>query len=281
MWKILKFNENIFFQTEDNLFIFDGENIKVLPIHGFLRSLFHVNKKLFLVDTQKGLLEYKNGNLHTLPESEFFKNDEVNMILPFSNGDLLIFSWRRKKLYRYNFRDVLPWKNGLTEVAMDYPFCGIMYENKFVIGTTENGIYFIDEGGNIVTHLNVKSGLIYNKVFNLYKDNSRNIWVCYEYGLDKLSYQLPIKLINKHINVPGSAYGATKIGEEIFFLTSTGIYSSPYSCLKSFNGQKDDFTLWEGEKGPSYWIKKVGKRYFFGNLFGLHFYEAGKKKQFI
>lgn len=277
VWKIEKMNNTIVFQSEDKIFIYSEDNALItLPFNGFVRAMYKIKERLFLVDRDRGLLELKGNKLVELSDGDKFKNENVNVILPFSDGELLILNGVEEKLYKYDFKTAREWGgDSLKKAVNNYFFVGIKYGDYFALGTTSNGFYLIDEEGEIKGHLNVESGLRYNKVFNLYEDHLHNLWIGYEDGIDKISYQLPLRFVNKYNGVPGNAFDAKVIDEELFLLTSTGIYVSPFIRDKSTLSKSAEFKRWNAQVRPSYWIEKFEGTYYLGNLYGLNKVENG------
>lgn len=277
IWKIEKLNNTIVFQSENNIYLYtqDGE-LKSLPFNGFVRALFKIKERLFLVDVDRGLLELKNNELVELSGGELFANDKVNVILPFSDGELLIIKWADKKLYKYDFKVAREWHSTkLIKLLEAYPFVGIKYGEDFALGTTQNGFYLLSEEGDIKANLNVNTGLRYNKIFNVYEDHLKNLWIGYEDGIDKISYQLPLRFINKLNGVPGNAFDAKVIDDELFLLTSTGTYVSPFVKNQSTLSKSAEFKIWNGQVRPTYWIEKVNNAYYWGDLYGAYKFEDG------
>ena len=278
IWKITDFDNDIIFQTSDDLLIYSGNNFYDIKIHGNVRSLVKSKNRLFLYDQNKGIAEYDGVNITSKENTAILCNKEVTVMLPFSNGDLLICDNVRKRFYRYNHKTVKPVFEDLNYIIKNYVFCGIHHRGNFVLGTMDNGYFEITENGKLVENLSIKNGLNGNKVFNIYADSHKNLWLCTENGLDMVSTQIPLRIVNAEQNVPGLAHTATVIDDQVFLLSTWGVFVADTQNIANFQQTSSSFKRWNKIDRPAYFIEKIGTNYCVGDLKGLHLFTKNNRE---
>jgi hypothetical protein len=81
----------VFFRSNNDLFILQNDSINILHSNTGYGSSFVVDNRFYIQKKEEGLFYFKNDNLHLLPDSkEHFYNKDVFAMLPYNNGDLLI-----------------------------------------------------------------------------------------------------------------------------------------------------------------------------------------------
>lgn len=269
VWTIAFFENKIIAQTPSSLLIIDDGRVVRHPVTCFVRAMYPVGEQLYVVDLTKGLLEFKNNDLKEVVNGDFFKGDEINAILPFSDGSLLISSWS-KGLFKYTDRDIKPWGGeSSNKVWKSYVFSAKKSGAEFYFGTTEDGVYVVSETGEILSHLNENSGLTSNKVFNLYVDTQKSIWVALENGVEHVAMNAPVSIIDSKLGLNGACYSASIFNNELFVSTSQGLFVGDVNVLSLFSGEKYTMHILSDIKGPVHFMEKWKGKYFYGHLTGL------------
>lgn len=270
VWSVGFYDNKLIAQTPNQLLIFDKNNLLKLTVKCFVRALYQVNGHVYLVDTEKGLLELVDNELQVVENGDFFKGDEVNTILPFENDGLLISTWS-KGFFHYEKGQVLSWGNdGLHEVWKSYVFRGVKAKGIFYFGTTKNGVYMVSEEGKVLNHINVNNGLKPNKVFNLYVDDQQSLWVALENGVEHIALNAPISVIDQRVGLNGICYDASMVDERLFVGTSQGLFVGDESVLGLFSDEEVTMKIYKNITGPVHFYEKWKGKYFYGHLRGLY-----------
>ena len=69
IWKIHSYHNEIIFQSFARTYILKNGKLTILKAPKRFQFSFLVNDKLYFQDIEKGILEYKNGKLHPLPNT--------------------------------------------------------------------------------------------------------------------------------------------------------------------------------------------------------------------
>lgn len=270
VWKIVSDGKSLYYQTNQHIIhIKEDKVIKVHPFSGFIRCIFEVNKDIYFVDNELGLLK----NFSPVMNGTSIAGKEINVVLPFKNGDLLISDNSEKKFLRYNGTSFTTiWTD---KIMTYYPFCGIKSDNNFIIGTIKNGFYYVSENGEIQKNINATNFMSHNKVFNLHKDANDFLWVSLENGIERFRFDLPYSNIDFE-SLHGNPENVENIDSTTFFITTFGFFELNNKELFHPNSIKH-IRNWNNTTGPSFFIKKINNSLVYGNFSGTFSLEKGKK----
>lgn len=277
IWQILRFRKDIIFQTSEELLIYSGNKIYSQPNNSFVRSMHLSNNRLFIFNNDYGLMEYDGVNLNKLPNTQILKGQEQIVVNSFKNGDLLICDNSALKFYRYDFNKMHECFQNQNTIVRKFVFCIKKYRNHFIFGTMNSGTFEVSETGELIENLNANKGLKGHKVFNVYSDSHKNLWICSEEGIDMVSTHIPLRMLNRVSGIEGNAHGFSIIEDDIYLLTSWGVYIAKVDAIKNFRQESVKFEIWNHTEHPSFFIKKIKNQLFIGDLFGLHIVSNGKR----
>ena len=108
IWKIHSINNQVVFQSFARAYIFKNGKLSILKAPKRFQFSFVVNNKLFFQDVEKGILEYRNGKLYSLPNTTSLNNTEIWGMYTLSKSKTLIITLE-KGLFIYENNTVKPW----------------------------------------------------------------------------------------------------------------------------------------------------------------------------
>ena len=259
VWKILKINEDIFFNADNDLLLFEKGKLRKLNVPGYVLNSFNVNDTLYAHIYNKGIYKYVNN------EFRFIKNTK-------NIPDLTsIFRLANESIYFSSNGDIF------HEQHPDIPYK--KYSNKFgtlnhvirlsngdfAIGTQNKGLFILDENLRIKNHYTKNSGLSSTTVKAIYEDNFNNLWLALNNGIDYLKISLPFALINEEVGVFGTGYAAQKHNDRIYLGTSNGVFTQKNSIKKNYS-----FSFLDGSEGQIYNFSLINNSIFLNSHNGAH-----------
>ena len=217
-WKILEFDNKIYFNTESELFVFENNNLKSMTLPGYMRFAFNVENRLFAQFYRQGLYEIVNDEFVRVKGTEI--DYDIIAILP-NNNEYYCLT-REGKMHLLN-------NKGFTPVDLKVNLGTVndaikLTSGEYVIGTQSNGIYFFNSNLTLKSHLTKREGLSDRTVKSLYEDEFHNLWVGLNNGIDYLKINLPFSLINEEVGIEGTGYAAIKYNNEVYLGTNTGVF---------------------------------------------------------
>ncbi len=265
IWKIFMFDNLIYFQSFNQLFIFNGKSVTKKNLPSQISYCFPVQGKLYAATVTKGVYEYKNGVF--LPKSSW---SELNKTI-IHGMDVY-----KDKLYIFTRKNgVFIDESGVLK-AWDSPINSRLKEElintaRFVdahhlaIGTAFSGVYLIDmRNGSFVT-INRNNSLKNNSVLSLNLDRENDLWLGMDNGISHIEINSPVRLFNDTSGILGTVYSIALLPDGYLLASNHGLFK--------YSDGKLDFV--EGSQGQVWQIDKVGDKYIIGHNDGTFIYKNG------
>jgi ligand-binding sensor domain-containing protein len=223
VWAVHSTREGLCFVAGEKILCWNGTGMKYYyPKEGFFTS-FCVNKTLYVVGNKEGLLELRGGALRLLPNTEPLTEASVRMVAPY--GDKLFIA-TRKGFFTY--------KEGVL-LKLDSPLEALMKEKglykgtmlpdgNYALGTMSGTVYIIDAQARLLETIDDSKGLQGKTVYYLFADRENELWLGQENGISRISYSLPIRILDERHGLQGIVRTLLKNDEGLFAATFQGIY---------------------------------------------------------
>ncbi|MGJ7031025.1 triple tyrosine motif-containing protein [Niabella hirudinis] len=231
IWKIVLFENCIFFRTYNKIYRLDLRNNKVTvfstPHQSRWDFLEAGHGLLYAKNDENGLVVFRDQQWQPLNGNDL-KKSVITSMLTFGRDSLLVVTLREGIfLLRDNRLTPLP-VNPLVKKAQIYTACKID-EASYAVGTVSGGVFFLDRSGALLRHFSVNNGLQNNNVLALFKDRRSALWVGLDEGIDLINYDAPLQLISPDAKVPVAAYTAAVHEGNLYIGTSDGAYFTKLS----------------------------------------------------
>ena len=249
VWKIIEFNELIYFVTESQMFVYDNIDLKVVNIPGYMRLAFKLGSRFVIQIYGVGMFEMI-GNEFIHIEGTKDIPDVVSLVQN-DKGEYFYFC-RSGEIFEGD-----PAKS-VKQVSMNTNLGSIneailLSDGVIAVGTQNDGLFLLNSDLNMLQHLSKNEGLSDRTVKSLYEDDCHNLWVALNNGIDYLELSLPLSLINDEVGLEGTGYAACVFNNEAYFGTSNGLFvqqhskkefaNSYYKLVKGSEGQVYNFSI--------------------------------------
>lgn len=258
VWKIYTSDEGVYFCTVNAVYHLQDSTINVYeaPVSptGFP---FMVQNKLLLPVPSKGIYTLQQGKFVFMPGSEKMGDHVIMSIQPYRNGTFLVFT-EEDGIYIYNGYNRFEPVNWEIEnfLIKNKIFSVVSLSDEYAIGTVHNGLLIMDKEGMPRQHLNSDKGLQNSSVRSIYQDQTGNLWLALNNGIDYLETNSPFSLFNAKTGLPGTGYTSLLHGDMLYLGTNDGLYYKTWSNtenpLKPFNLQQV-----ENSQGQVYNLQKI------------------------
>ncbi|MDZ7869931.1 MAG: hypothetical protein U5L02_12195 [Rheinheimera sp.] len=91
------------------------------------------------------------------------------------------------------------------------------------IGTVRDGIYLLDQQGNIHSHINKFSGMLDDNV-RVDEDRQQGLWVAMDHGLARVEASSAISMFNHVMGLKGNVLSLHRYQNQLFAGTSQGLF---------------------------------------------------------
>ena len=266
-WNIHFFNGKPVFHSFSGLFIYEGNDFRVIRTEGFISGLSAIGNDLFVLVKNKGVYRLSDVGLEPFLVGEFFRDRYLVSMFPWGDGQYLLVT-SRSGMYIFDGKTYSPafsrYDDYFRENSINKAY--LMGRKKIVIGTLLDGISLI-EGEEIKLQVNQECGLINNTVLGISGDKNL-IWLALDRGISlvKLEHQNSIEFYS--LPDIGAVYCGALFKQKLYLGTNQGLYvsegSPPYesfSFIPETQGQiwdckVVDNTLFVGHNSGTFIIKE-------------------------
>lgn len=255
VWEILLHQGKVYFHTWQAIYIYSADSIEVLKTGRSIKGLYKVKNHVLMHDVQGLHKETANG-FEVLPGTELLGTANVNFILPLD--DKLLIGTQKNGLFIYHGHSLKPYQ---TNPRVDFEAKGlsaglIRRNGDYVIGTLKDGLYIINNQGEVISHLTKKQGLQNNSIRSLYSDKHNNLWVTNKMGVDLIELSTPLSHIKASPDAPVGVYSSCYYNDNLYLATHDGLlyYNAP---AKSPNSHSS-FTRVDGSDDINWNLIQIG-----------------------
>jgi hypothetical protein len=266
VWDIIQHKKDIFFRTARKIFKFTNETVTSFNATGEWSYLAVSHGKLIAHDLKTGLLIYTDNIWKPLTNSnELPIDDPITAILPLRNDSSLVttlktglFILSGNSITKYNTVNSKLFENDRIYAA------SLINNDRIALATNNNGIYIIDNKGNIIQRFSKKEGLQNSNILSIFLDKQSNLWLGLDNGIDFIAYNSAIKQITPNFQ-DGSGYTALLHDNRLFIGTSNGLFSVALQETKDMSFSKGDFIPVENTKGQTWTLAEINNQLLLGS----------------
>ncbi|ASZ09905.1 transcriptional regulator [Chitinophaga sp. MD30] len=271
VWNVVILRDEVYFQSNDRIFQYKGNNIRVFkPIRewNFLAS---AGGRLFAQDRSHGLLQFNDGIWQ--PISNFFSNgNQITAILPYGNDTVLITTMKTGMYLLHDGKITRKQTEADALLAADRIYKAVnINEQLLAIGTTSGGCIVMDHNGKIIQRFTMLDGLQKNNILSIFADAAQNLWIGMENGIDFVAYNSAVKYILPDKHNPNSSYTIRIHDQHLYIGTSNGLYSVPLNMTQEdLSYSKGDFSLVANTEGQVWNLTELNKQLLLGHEYGTY-----------
>ena len=266
VWDIVIYKNEVFFRTAKKIIRFSGKSAVTYPAPLEWSFLGKCNGELFAHDFRSGLLRFVN-NVWTLVEdiNRLPINSPITGLLSL-NGSQVLITTLKNGLYTLNEGAISkhPSTNNRTFSEERVYAATKLDQQWYALATNNNGVYIINQAGEIIQHFSKKEELQNNNVLSIFLDNQKNLWLGLDNGIDFIAYNSAIKQINPLLQ-DGSGYTALIENQRLLTGTSNGLYSVILENLTDLSFSKGVFEPVKNTRGQTWSLASINNKVLLGH----------------
>ncbi|MFT5618499.1 MAG: serine phosphatase RsbU (regulator of sigma subunit), partial [Arenicella sp.] len=230
IWTVLVRGKDVFYQGRDFMYRYRDGKLKSWDLGG---SLYH---RSFLIDQQiyvrvvgKGLMVMKGEEFELVEGGEVLSDKRVSVMVGFGARKILIGTRKNgfflltkslKSTIEPIFQNI---KKQFSEAEL---YSGIrLSSGEFVFGTLNNGAFLVNSKGEVLQSFSIAEGLTSNKIYNLFQDKHKAIWLCTDNGISNMEIKSPISVFDSKMELNGTAYSIMRHNGVLFVATGSGTFA--------------------------------------------------------
>lgn len=233
IWNIHKIENSLFFQGDNEIFRFKGENVRRFTFADKIDCSAVVYNNLIVSNTNKGV-SFLNGNLFMkFPNSDILKNKKVCAILPYQKTKIL-FVTDFYGIFVFNGEKVEEFKTDIDDfMAENQVFCATIEDDNLALGTVRNGLVVKNLKTNTNIYSNTVTGLQNNTILSISFDRQHNLWLGLDKGIDYVLINSPIYDLFGNNQLFGSGYSSLILNDILYLGTNQGLYTTTFPIKNS------------------------------------------------
>ena len=277
IWKIHSLNNQIIFQSFARAYLFKDGKLTILKAPKRFQFSFVVNNRLYFQDVEKGILEYRDGKLYSLPNTTSLNNTEIWGMYTLTKDKTLIITLE-KGLFIYEDNTLKPWDTEANAFVKKNNSLGgsIINKNSIVLNSVLDGIIICDFNGKIIQHVNRKKGLQNNTVLSSFIDNKNNLWLGLDNGIAYINESSPFTYFGFSYDI-STVYASVIYEGNLYVATNQGVF---YHAWNS-NFKEDVFKLVEGTTAQSWNVQVIDNELICSNNRGALVIKGGRVTRII
>lgn len=256
IWKIFKHNNQIYFQSFNELFVYNGKSIKRLHVPAQISYCFSVDHKIFVASINKGIYILENQKFVFQNHWKNLENTIIHAIEKRNNSTY--FFTKTNGIFVDNNGNLKPWNfpelNTIfkTEIINTARFID---DEKVAIGTAFSGLYIVNIKNGTYINVNRKNSLLNNSVLSIGFDKENDLWLGMDNGISHIEINSPYSIFSDNTGVLGSVYAVAPYKKGFLLGTNHGVFSY----------QNKNISFMEGSQGQVWQINTIANQYFIGH----------------
>jgi signal transduction histidine kinase len=226
--KIFITKQGIYFISPQVIFRYFKNKIEVTHVGLTDEIGVSINDSLLLIQRSEGICYLNDTILMPLGNPANIKKIPLsiisypgNKILAAFEGELALFNISTKEFEKFE----TPAHNYFLSNKIS--FLSKLDDTKFAVATQAGGIVILSNSGEIIQVINKERGLFDGWVYNIYSDNTANLWASMSKGIAKIDINFPAVKFNSRQNVNGYVLTTSVLNKKRYIGTFDGLSYLP------------------------------------------------------
>lgn len=265
IWKIFKFKNEIYFQSFNGVFLYDGKIIKEKKFSFLVSYCFEVDNQLLVASVEKGIYKMNGSGFEKIEGWSILENNVIHAIEKYQNKTY-IFT-KKNGVYVEDNGVLSAWNNPLNAIlkTANINVAKFIKNNKLIIGTANKGVYIFDLNSGSYKNINRNNVLMNNSILSIGLDKENDLWLGLDNGIAHIEVNSPISIFYDNSGVLGSVYSAVSTPKGYLMASNHGV----------FKYEDKQLSLIPNTQGQAWNISKINNKYLIGHNEGTFVYDNG------
>lgn len=224
IWKIFKKDDKIYFQSFNEIFIYDGNKIQKIRFPFQISYCYLIDNQIYVASVRKGIYLMNGTEFRRKENWDIASNDVIHSIEK-RQGTIYVFT-KTDGVYVEEKGKLIGWKNQLNsqlkkEVVLSAKFVN---DSVLAIGTGLQGLYLANIKDGSSKNINRKNAIKNNAVLSIGVDNENDLWLGLDNGIAHIEINSAVNLFSDNSGILGSVYALSAIDNGYLFVTNHGFF---------------------------------------------------------
>lgn len=279
VWDIEILNDAVYFRTLNKIVKYAKQSVIVYNAPKEWIYLGQSENVLYAQDRNNGLYIFEKDIWKPfLLKNKLPEKVEITSILSLTNSSKIITTLK-DGIFSLNATNLVKLNTAETKKIEKYRIYDATLIDKklIVIATSYEGVFILNEEGNLVQHFAKTEGIQNNNVLSIYLDHQKNLWLGLDNGIDCIEYNSAIKHINPSLQ-DASGYTALIHNNNFYAGTSSGLFSVPIDKQTDISFKKGNFSLVNRSKGQIWSLAEINGKLLVGQHEGAFIVDYNETK---
>lgn len=270
VWDIVTLNRDLFFRTPTHIFRYGNNKISSYPAPSEWMFMGKAQNMILAQDAAKGLLQFSNDYWEPVKGGQLSSGEFISAIIG-TQGDSSLVTTLKNGIYQLTAAGLTNLQtagDAIFSANVIYAACAINDQHA-AIATSNNGVYIIDNRGNIVQQIGKTEGLQNKNVLSIFADSRQNIWLGLDNGIDMVAFNSAIKKVNP-LQQDGSGYTALLHSGKFYAGTSGALYQTNLQPGSDLSFSKVNFNLVTNSSGQTWKLAAINGQVLLGHHDGAY-----------
>lgn len=265
IWKIFKFKNEIYFQSFNGVFLYDGKIIKEKKFPFLVSYCFGVDNQLLVASVEKGIYKMTGSGFEKIEGWSILENNVIHAIEKHQNKTY-IFT-KKNGVYVEEKGVLSAWNNALNAIlkTANINVAKFIKNNKLIIGTANKGVYIFDLNSGSYKNINRNNVLMNNSILSIGQDKENDLWLGLDNGIAHVEVNSPISIFYDNSGILGSVYSVVSTPKGYLMASNHGV----------FKYEDKQLSLIPNTQGQAWNISKINNKYLIGHNEGTFVYDNG------
>ena len=273
-WNILEFEGLVLFQSLQSIYVYNIIDGSISKINSISKraEIFSLDKSIYFQKIDEGIFKIENGKSVMLTDDAIVQNNVLVGV--FLSNNKLLFLTEQGEFYYLKDTGLERWNIPAdSELASINVYSSLqLKDGSFMLGTISNGIYHLDQEGNLISIINQAKGLNNNTILSIFEDHNNNLWLGLDNGISVVNLKSPFKVFNDLNGKLGAVYTSIVHNDYLYLGTNQGLF------YKKFNSS-DNFSFIQNTDGQVWCLKNIDDVLFCGHNKGTYIIDGNIAKK--